>query len=171
MTPHIHPCSHFSVLFSSVQNEDRMSKRQAEQNTESATAKQRPVRNLSANVKVNRTTNQTCVVRLDQPSQTIKAGGDSMRQHSKPASSAASMEKQNLVKTEGSDPARKRSTPNVQLSKDEFRTSDPTLLHQFTNDAEDARTSRPLPRSPRSSSCPRGLPCTFQARTSRRRGC
>ena len=31
---------------------------------------------------------------------------------------------------------RKRSTPNVQIIKDELSTSDPMLLHQPTNDAD-----------------------------------
>ena len=34
-----------------------------------------------------------------------------------------------------------------------------------------SRTSRPLPRTSRSSSCPHGLLCTLLAKTSRRRGC
>ena len=54
MTPHLDTNSHFSVLFSSVQEDDTMSKRHAEPITQSATAKQRLVRNLSAYVKPNR---------------------------------------------------------------------------------------------------------------------
>ena len=47
-TPHVRSCSHFSVLFLSVQNDDRTSKYQAETITESAAANQRPVHNLCA---------------------------------------------------------------------------------------------------------------------------
>ena len=48
MTPHLQTTSQLSVLFSSVQKDDKMSRRQAEPITESAAAKQRPVRILCA---------------------------------------------------------------------------------------------------------------------------
>ena len=50
MTPHVHINSHFSAVCSSVQKDDKMSKCQADPTVESATAKQRPVRNLCAYV-------------------------------------------------------------------------------------------------------------------------
>ena len=49
-----------------------------------------------------------------------------MRQHSKLANCAAIMEKPCLVNTVGDD----------FLAKDEFTTSDPTVLHEPTNEAE-----------------------------------
>ena len=48
ITPHSHTDSHLSALFLSVLTDNKMSQRQAEPITESATAKQRPVRNLCA---------------------------------------------------------------------------------------------------------------------------
>ena len=69
----------------------------------------------------------------------MKAGvGDPMRQQSKPASSAEIMEKQFLAHFAEGDPVRNRSTLNVQLTKDEFTTSDPTSLHQPTHYSEEA---------------------------------
>ena len=51
MTPRMHSCSHFSVLYWSIQTDHKMSKRHAELVTESATVKQRPVRVLSSRSK------------------------------------------------------------------------------------------------------------------------
>ena len=47
-TPHVHLNSHSSALFTFLQKTHKMSKREAEPITESATAKQRPVRNHCA---------------------------------------------------------------------------------------------------------------------------
>ena len=64
----------------------------------------------------------------EHPSQTIKTGGDRLRQQSTPASSAANMEKQSLVSTVGGDSERKQSTLNVQLTKEKFTSSDPKMI-------------------------------------------
>ena len=45
-SPHLHTNSYLSILFSSVQKDDRMSQRHAELVTESARVKLRPVRDL-----------------------------------------------------------------------------------------------------------------------------
>ena len=92
MTQHLHTSSHFSVLLSSVQEGDTMSKRNAEPITESPTAKQRPlhVRNLSAYIKVEKDNKGDNVVGMEHPSQTKEAGGKHQRQRCEPASSAAS---------------------------------------------------------------------------------
>ena len=47
MTPHMDSCSN-SRVFSSVQKDDKMSKRQADPSAASSTAKQKPVRNFCA---------------------------------------------------------------------------------------------------------------------------
>ena len=57
-----------------------MPKRTAEPITESATAKQRPVRNLSAHLKSDNMAD--FVDGIEHPSQTIKAGGNRQRQQS-----------------------------------------------------------------------------------------
>ena len=69
-----------------------MSQRNAELITESATARQRPVRNLSAYVKVMKDNKADDVLGVEHRSQTILAGGNHQRQASEPACSAASME-------------------------------------------------------------------------------
>ena len=79
MTPHVHTSHHFSDLSSSVQKDDAMSKPNAEPITESATAKPRPVRNLSAYVQVEKDNKADCVVGVGHKSQMIKAGGNNQR--------------------------------------------------------------------------------------------
>ena len=79
-----------------------MSKRHAELVTESATAKQMPVRNLSEYVKVEKDNKADYVVSVQHPTQTIKAGSN-QRHESKLASSAVSMEEQTLVNIAGSN--------------------------------------------------------------------
>ena len=61
----MHSCRHFTVLFSSLQDDDNVSKRQAESGTESATAKWRPARTLSPYVKVEKDNNADLVVSCD----------------------------------------------------------------------------------------------------------
>ena len=79
MTPHLRTNSHFSVLFSSMQKDEAMSKRNAELITESAAAKQRVVRNLSAFVKVEKDNKADYVVGVEHTFQTIMAGNNHQR--------------------------------------------------------------------------------------------
>ena len=58
-----------------------MSKRNAELIAESATAKQRLVRNLLAYVNVEKDNKADCNVGVQHPSQTIKAVRNHQRQH------------------------------------------------------------------------------------------
>ena len=78
MTPHLRTNSHFSVLFLPVQQDDTLSKPNAEPMTESATAKRGLVRNLSAYVKVEKD-NKGEYVGQEHPSRTTKAGGNYWR--------------------------------------------------------------------------------------------
>ena len=103
-TTFAHTNSHFSVLFSSMQKDDVMSKRNAELIAESAAAKQRLVRNLSAFVKVEKDNKADYVVGVEHPSHTIKAGNNHQRQQSELASSAASMDESTLVNIAGVEP-------------------------------------------------------------------
>ena len=70
----MHSCSHFSVVFSSLQSDCNKSKRQAEPVAESATAKQRPVRNLSAYVKVEEDNKADDDASVEKQSPVNKAG-------------------------------------------------------------------------------------------------
>ena len=115
-----------------------MSKRSAELVTESAAATQRPVRNLSACVKVEKDNKADHVVGVEHPSQTMQARSNHQPQQNEPASSAASMEEPTLLNTAGSTPMRQQSKRQVQLTKEECTTSDPTMIYHSTTEAEEA---------------------------------
>ena len=74
MTPHMHSCNHFTVLMSSLQSDDDVSKPQAEAITESATPTQRPVCNISASVKVEEDNNADNVTIVEKQSSVNKVG-------------------------------------------------------------------------------------------------
>ena len=82
MPQHLHTSSHLSY-FSSVHKDDAMSKRNAEPITESATARQRPVRNLSAYVEVEKNHEADYVVGVEHAFHMMKAGSNNQRQQSK----------------------------------------------------------------------------------------
>ena len=114
-----------------------MSERQAQLVTESSTAKQRPVRKLSADAKVEKDNKGDKVVSVEQTSKTSKAVGHA-RNNKVRQQTLLQAWRRLLVNTAGGDPVRKQSKPHVQLSRGEFATSDPTLLHHPTNDKEEA---------------------------------
>ena len=105
-----------------------MSQRQAEPITESATAKQRLVRNLSAYVIVVKDIKADNVDCVDHPSQTRKAGG----QQSEHKASGES-----FVNVAGCNPMREQSKFKVQFTEEEFTTSDPTVIYQPTNQEQE----------------------------------
>ena len=107
-----------------------MSKRQAFPITKSATAKQRPLRNLSAFVEVEEDNKADYVVSMEQPSQTIEARGDAMRQQ---------VSRQALLQAWRSNPLNvlEEATP-VQVTRDDFTTSDLTVLREPMKNAVEA---------------------------------